>query len=534
MKTNSPIQRIATPIRIFMTTLFILFAAVFVQMCVVEMAPVLWARRPAPAPTAEKELSPAQQRTQRIQHARKEFLPDGTLHLITRIGGPKWRPQYTPDPPTTQEQIYDVNDKLLWDGPIKERPYDYLAWAQYVRRDDFDARDMHRVQTVDPEMSILEFPVATGEKLLEKWRYSPWRDCFVGYSLEGEQLGYLGADGITDSKSQVRPFGPFGSFLAWWPPEAYSPMALWKTKRRLYQIDFDRQKVELIFESADSDIASIQISRWDSYRPERSMATAEDRQMLHCRTRGGAYHVILRDPNQTVTVRVPDEWRQWFGNYYQFAVTEQGLFLRRNWMEYPARPAYAGSEWRTKFLRTTKTWWVELYRISETGALDLVNRYRWTVPGESRSVASAASRDPRSYVQPHVTAFSGLAYDLAWTALRDRAGTSEWWGEGGQLLYELRPRYRVGSWLVMAVMLTLTFLHARSRCRSKAAFVFWLVFVALLNLAGFLVYWALNHTPLIICSTCGKRRGLGQTDCVRCGKPLPVPERGKLDLVFGV
>jgi hypothetical protein len=533
MKTNSPMQRIAVPIRIFMTALLVLFAVVFVQMCIIEIAPVLWTRRPAaPAPTEEKELSPAQQRTQRIRHARKEFLPDGTLHLVTQIGGPKWRPQYTPDPPTTQEQIYDVNDKLLWDGPIKDRPYDYLAWAQGIRSDTFKTRDMHRVQTVDPDMLILEFPVTIGEELLEKWRYNPWHDCFVGYSLTGEQLGYLSTAGTTDSKSQVRPFGPFGSFLAWWPPEAHSPMALWQTKRRLYQINFDRQKIELIFESLDGNIADIRVCRWDSYRPKRSMATAQDRQLLHCRTRDGVYHVIRRDPNQSVTVRVPDEWKQWMGIYCQFAATEQDLFLRRDWTEYPARPAYADSKWRTEYLRATKTWRAELYRVSETGALDLVNAYRWTIPGEDRGYAEY--RDPRSYVQPYVTALSPLAYDLAWAALGRWAGTSEWWREGGQLLYELRPRYRVGGWLVTAMMLTLTFLHARARYTSKAAFVFWLIFVGLLNLTGFLVYWALNHTAVITCSTCAKHRGLGQTDCVRCGAPLPAPEHGKLDLVFGV
>ncbi|UCD51505.1 MAG: hypothetical protein JSW27_02515, partial [Phycisphaerales bacterium] len=64
--------------------------------------------------------------------------------------------------------------------------------------------------------------------------------------------------------------------------------------------------------------------------------------------------------------------------------------------------------------------------------------------------------------------------------------------------------------------------------------VFWLLFVALLNLAGFLVYWALNHTPVVRCSTCGKRRGLRQVSCVRCQAPLPAPEHGKLDLIFGL
>jgi len=534
MKTNHPVQFLGTPARVLMTTLLVLLVVVIVQMSSLEIARVLLSRRLGP-PASDRDLTAEQQRTQRIWRARKEFLPDGTLHLVTRTGGPEYRSQYEPDAADAQVQVYDTSDNVLWDGPTGELPYDYLAWAEYVRRDSFDASELHhRVQTVTSDAKTIEFPVATADELLAKWRYSPWHDCFLGYNLQGERLGYLSAAGATHATSQVQPFGSFARFVSWWPPKAYSPTVLWQTERHIYQINFEKQQVEMVFESASSDIDDLRICRWDSYRPEGSAARPGDRQLLHCQTRDGAYHVILRDPNQSVTVRVPDEWRQWLGNYYQFAVKEQGLFLRRDWTEYPARPAFAGSKWMTEYLRATKNQWVELYRVSETGALDLVNRYSWTVPSENPDVAYVEVRDPRSYVQPYVTAFSGLAYDLAWTALWPWASTSEWWGQGGQLLYELRPGYRVSSWLITTVLLVLTFLHARARCTSKTTLVFWLLFVALLNLAGFLVYWALNHTAVIRCDACGKRRGLGQIDCIRCGAPPPAPEHGKLDLIFGL
>jgi len=535
MKTNSPIQSIATPARVVMTTLLVLFAVAVVQMSLMEISRVLWARFPArPASTTEQELTSEQQRIQRIRNARKEFLPDGTLHLVAPIGRPRYKAFYEPDSPATQVQVYDANDHLLWDGQGKESPYHYLAWAEDLRGDSFQDSRLNSMRAPSPDSArALEFPVATADELLEIWRYLPRRDCFVGYSLAGEKLGYLSAAGMTQAKSQARPFGAFASLLGWWPPEAYGPTVLWHTKRRIYQIDFEQQQVDVIFESPDSDITDLRITRWEAYRPERSAVSPDDRPLLHCQTRDSAHHVVLRDPNQSVTVRVPDEWKKWFSNYYQFAAMKQGLFLRRDWTEYPARPAFAGSEWMTEYLSTTKSQWVELYRVSETGALDLVNRYSWIVPGQSRNAAYVVYRDPRSYVQSYVTAFSGLAYDLAWTTLRDWAGSSEGW-HFGQFLYEIRPGYRVGGWLVTAVMLTLTFLHARVRCTSKATFVFWLLFVALLNLAGFLVYWALNHTPAIKCPACGKRRGLNQVHCVRCHAPLPTPEHGKLDLVFGL
>jgi len=538
MEAKNPARYIARSAKVFMTTLLIFLAVVIVQLSVVEIARPFWAGRPTPASQqVEEEQTEEERRIQRIQYARKEFLPDGTLHLVTEIGGPRWRPQYTPDPPTAQEQVYDVNDRLLWDGPTKERPYDYLAWAQYTHRDIFTTGRIRQTQIVMPGVSrALEIPLATADELLETWRYHPWSDCFIGYDLEGGKLGYLGAAGMTDSESQTKPFGPFQSFLAWWPPDSYSPTLLWQTERRIYQINFETRQVEPIFESPQSEIASMIINRWDSYRPEYSKATAEDRQLLHCRTRDGTHHVILKDPDQTITVTIPDEWKKWFGNHYEFAATEQGLFMRRTWVEYPARPTHRSSDWWAKFRETTRTQRVELYRVDETGTLDLVNSYRWTLPAEQPVIRY---EDPGSHVKPNVNAFSPLLSDLVWTGLarRYRAGyyeSSEWVREFAQFIEETRPGYRLRHWLVTTVLLVLTFLHGRSRRASKGAFVFWLAFVGLLNLAGFLTYWALNHTPTIKCSACGKHRGLTPTDCVRCSVPLLAPEHGKLDLVCGV
>ena len=76
--------------------------------------------------------------------------------------------------------------------------------------------------------------------------------------------------------------------------------------------------------------------------------------------------------------------------------------------------------------------------------------------------------------------------------------------------------------------------HGWPRRTSWARFVFWLVFTGLLNITGLLTYLALNHTAVIKCLVCGKRRGLTQVECVRCRGQLPVPERGKLDLIFSV
>jgi DNA-directed RNA polymerase subunit RPC12/RpoP len=47
-----------------------------------------------------------------------------------------------------------------------------------------------------------------------------------------------------------------------------------------------------------------------------------------------------------------------------------------------------------------------------------------------------------------------------------------------------------------------------------------------------LTYLALNHTTVIKCPICGRRRGLKRVDCIRCGAKLPAPEQREVDLIF--
>jgi hypothetical protein len=83
-------------------------------------------------------------------------------------------------------------------------------------------------------------------------------------------------------------------------------------------------------------------------------------------------------------------------------------------------------------------------------------------------------------------------------------------------------------------MVVFAFWHGWSRRTSWIRFIFWLVFVGLFNLAGLLTYLALNHTVVIKCPVCGKRRGLQIENCIRCKVKLPVPEKRELDLILSV
>lgn len=538
MDAKNRIHYIARAARVFMATLLVLLLVAIVQAITFEVASLFWTTTPASSTEPKQELTPEQQRTQRIIRAKKEFLPDGTLHLVTQISTSRPQPLYRPSPldtPTGQEQVYDVNDKLLWNGPASERPYNYLSWAQSTRNDGFTSERMrHLQQFADPQ--TLEIPVATTDELLETWRYDPWADCFVGHSLDGGRVGYLSAAGLTDSKADVRPLGRFQSFQVWWPPDSHSPTVLWQTEQCIYEIDFASRQAERILESPQGKIEYVTMHPSYRFRLVGGETMVRTRPLLHGRTSDEVHHLILKEPDQRITVATPPEWQQWYGNHCEFAAAEEGVFLRRTWLEYPAPAARGNPDWWTGFRRTPKNQWVELYRIDETGGLDLVNRYSLSLPGD---LGATRYVEPRSNVKRFVTAISPLLADLFWLPFpagfwQNLYQRSEFAREFIQVAEQMRPHYSVWNWLVTAAMLALTFWHARPRRTSWGRLAFWLVFVALLNLTGFLVYWALNHTATMACSACGKRRGLDRTDCVHCRAALPTPEHGKLDLIFSV
>ena len=95
-----------------------------------------------------------------------------------------------------------------------------------------------------------------------------------------------------------------------------------------------------------------------------------------------------------------------------------------------------------------------------------------------------------------------------------------------------RPGNSVLNWVLSVVMMGFTFWHGWPRRTNLCKLIFWIIFVGTFNLAGLLTYLALNHTTVIKCTTCGKRRGLEKIDCVRCGTVLPIPIQRKTDLIL--
>ncbi len=535
MKLKISLKHIATPTKIFMTVLIVLLAVLMLQGIIIQTERMFSRTKQFSAPAKDKEeLTEEEKRIDRIRSSSKEFLPDGTIHLVHK---PRRTPGRMDEPEI--EQIYDANDNLLWKGTSDKRPYEYLSWANQLRRYGFTREQMKQMQMITPGFSrFIEIPIGSDDKTVQIWRYHPGAQYFKGYDINGEKIGYIGSTGFTNSKSKAKPFGKFRFFTAWCPQNSSNPILLWQTQRRIYQINFERQNVEMIFESTDSDIEieKTSLHAWRDLKPgaEGSSDSKKYRPLLLCVTEDGKHHLILREPERQFSLAVPRS---------SATATKQGIFVHCSGSDALPPKGIANSrelydKWLQERWGKPRNFWVELYKVDNQGGLELLNRYDWTLPPQSESVVRA--RDLRLAVQRYVSQFSPPLYDLIFHLLGVRFWSSAYYYQHRgdffldliRTILDFRPYGGVINRVLSALMMGFAFLHGWPRRTSWAGFVFWLVFVGMFNLAGLLTYLALNNTAVIRCPACGKPRGLARVDCVRCRAELPAPERGKLDLIF--
>ena len=534
MKLQDKFQYIAKPAKVFMAALIILMAVSILQGICIEIEQSYTRKRYSEAKEKqEAELSKEEKRQERIRRSSKEFLPDGTIHLIDRVEHISDRKH--------QEQIYDVNDNLLWEGPSDKKPYEYLSWDRqsHGSREAFSQQDMKRTQAITPGFSrYIEIPVGLDGKIDQIWRYHPGAQYFKGYDIKGKKIGYICSNGFTESKYKVKPLGEFRQFTAWCPVDSYNPILLFQTQKSIYQINFEKKEVELVFESTDSDIRRVYMHAWIDVKSdiEEYADPNKYRPLLHCETTDGKHHLILREPKQQFSFNLQRP---------RFIATKQEIFVRNFGNDMPPPPDINSSkqiivQWMQKLQKKT-TWniWTELYKLHNNGDLELVNRYDYTSSLVSKPMTK--TKDPRPPVHRYVSQLSPGIFDfITYFSARFRS-RSYLYQNRGTLLYdllngvqELQPYKGMINRILSALMMVFVFWHGWPRRTSWAKFVFWLVFTGLFNIAGLLTYLALNHTAVIKCPVCGKRRGLAQVDCVRCQGHLPAPEKGKLDLIFNV
>jgi hypothetical protein len=494
----------------------------------------------------EPKLTEAQKQPKRIAKAGKAFLPDGTLHLFETTHGPM-------DSRTVE--VRDVNYNLLWSGPAGDLPYQHLP-SQVMREPyTFDPKSIQPGGKNAPLLSRrpIIIPVAPAMGTVpEYWRYKPDHRFFIGFDDDDKRMGYLGSNGFAQSRKGVQPFEEPKRMASWCPENSYSPILLWQTIRRLYRVDFGNRTLDIIFDAGDQQIDKVLLHNWPGVIMHHRSETDSTypRPVLYVRTKDGLHHIMLRDPNERLTVKTPEEWGSAFGT---ITATKNKVFLRHTGREgnRDRNDRSNGEQWPEKYGYKPYKKWLELYEIDAKGNLKLVNRFEWTDFRQRRD--RVLSQEWKGFVNRrrktlrYTKAVSPPFYDLTCPALYEKTGDSYYSEKVTEFLilhlvnadpyfgYEDKQHYFPGSplnWILSLLMACGALLHAWPRRTSRANLVFWLILVGLFNLAGLLTYLALNHTPVIKCPACGKRRGLESLDCVRCGAELPWPEPTGDELIF--
>jgi hypothetical protein len=460
------------------------------------------------------------------------FLADGTVCLV--------RQSQERDPNTDKPliEIYDANNILTAKTVYFALPV--LTYA-YPLGFQYDRQNMSfRFSTKLQFSSTLDVPVIHDQSVAEIWRYNLDQQQFTGYDASGRKLGHFGKLGLQDKPVKDNALGIFQGFQAGMPKSRQSPVVFWLTQRQLYEIDFSTRQIKCWVDSP-SPIISLSLLNMPSFEDRWTRNIADPnayRPLIACGTESRMQTLILYNTKKVIRVTEPQEWQQWTSNHTRYTATTDQLFVHRQWINYPEsnETLYQDTadyqQWLDTYQNTCKEHCAALYRIDMQGQLTLVSKTSWTesIPQSNIHVIFSIQgwSLPRalSAVSPGLYCITPLLRTY-WLELNAKGHQ-----QGGFLLLSVMPHALPDLLIASSLCVLLTWLHIRSREPSKLRILSWLMFVLCFNLAGLLTYLALNHTPLICCSVCQKKRGLIADACARCHAPLAQPEHTRPHLLL--
>ena len=524
--------------RIFMVTLLLLLGLFTIQNIILELWPLFSFNDHSMSQTRLTPSAPVSEtvaRQQRISSSSRLFLPDGTIHLAYRTN----KPSVVLEPENEQTQIYDINDNLIWQGSGDKLPEKYLKWPATPRQFSNTYYTLRSRNNIFPDSRrTIVVPVQQGKDVESLWRYENSGRYFTGFDMNGKRIGYFGSAGFAKEKSQIKPFEEPERFMSWIPLQGGGPIMLWQSKHSIYQIDFGKQIVDLLFQSPDKRINGTEIQNWMELAPAGDVnpESQKSRPMIFCTTEDGALFLVFRNPSETIKINVPDDIKT---RIIQVTATQEKIYVSAldSGMNPPKelfQNPKALSKWIGERNKEPIKRAEELYEVSSNGDLTLMKRFEWTSP-PGRLYFTA---NPREIHQKFLSIFSPALYDpiVSYLIRLHRKSLAINDRDFYIFLVEIlkfTPGYDSYNYLLSLLMAGIVFIHAMPRRKSMVGFIAWVVFAALFNVVGLLVYLALNYTPTVRCHGCNKRRGLETPLCSRCGADLPIPAADKLNIIAG-
>jgi len=448
--------------------------------------------------------------------ARKVVSSDGRIYLRHVTRGRYGMPGYVLADGTEQLEVRDSAGTVVYSGEAKGHLWRDVGWAQDVGRIGWRNRlqTLFAIKVEFPTAIVIPVRIREHPSSAERWRYEPEAGVFAGYDRQGRPLGYLGADGSAPSVDQTWSFGQVLMADLWTPTDRLNPILIWLTDRGLFLIDVEERSVQ-------------QLATESALFVHLSSSLLLNRPLVHVGVDEDTHRLLLPESPEEIVVRTPEAWRD---QTLSFAIAGENLLLKREHRDRLPRPDFtdrkAVKKWRETTLRRTRRPWLEVYRVGPAGELALTDRFEWAVRPRPfpKYLKRLAAR------QTAIRSVSPAMYRRLWA-----------WSESRQspdpsmrritmsIAREVTPFRLLPNYLLASVFAALAAWHGWARRTSWVAFIAWVVFVFVFNLPGLLTYLALNHTPVIRCAACGKKRGLARADCRACGAPLPTPESKTCD-----
>ena len=513
MSRQELLKKINHCCRVFMITLLLLVALIFIQSCIVEASGFFFIRKAFSYREPQSQTKPLD-RQKRIERSLRMFLPDGTVHLA-----------YTEYqlPENLRARIYDLNDNLLWQGKEEELPEKYLKWPGNSSHHlhTYTLRSRHAIYP-DPRRSII-VPVPRGKEIQSLWRYEDSGGYFAGFELDGNRIGFFGSAGFTSEKSRIKPLELPKSLITWIPLQGGGPIMLWQTEHKIYQIDFGKQVVDLLLQLPDKKIRTMEVQGWMELGPdsENFIVSEEYRPMILCYTEENTVLTILRDPAEVIRIKMPEDSK---ARISSVTATRKKIYMRTfDFGLKPPKEIARNSKAYSKWIRDRRKKPIEhaeeLYQVDSDGQITFINRFEWTRQPIQRGV------DRREQIRKLLSKTSPAFYDILVGFFIKFFRRSLIYNQDFYQLFhtllQFAPSYNPFSYLLSMLVAGIVFFHAWPRRTSLASLIAWIIFAASFSIAGLLVYLALNYTPTIQCPKCNKRRGLNRPQCPRCGGDLP-------------
>ena len=527
MHTHKYLAHTATPLKTFCVLLVLMFLLGIGQLIIIQ---IHWEFSRAHGTPAQPAVEQNEQEKQQwdIHNSQKAFTPDGTVYLVN---------DNMTDPSGFNKKkiiVKDQHSKILFEGKEEDNPYLFIQW--YPKKTDryrhylnIDQRHLNELNLIGGNFSrhYVVPMVDIHNRRIGHWFFDTNKRIFKYYTVSGQQLGYLGTNGYTENQSNAIGFMDCQKMINWVRPNSFDPIMIYQDQHSVYQIDFQNKQVNTLVKTEKDPIRHMVLTNWQEtevydYRPALTILTNSNKLYLH-----------LKRPEQTIETQLPSDF---YTRMARFAADNNTIFARLE--DYPEAPKTNDWNvfvtWYRENRNKAKEHRVRLFEVDRMESFTEKSSFVWIEPARHpnivhRTLPDTASRLANSLSSPVPM---WLTRHLLKTG-NYRQGPV-WSRETMQFVRGYSTFKTPINLCVMTVCAIITFLHGWPRRTHIARLTFWIVFVFLFNLPGLLTYLALNHTPIVHCENCNKKRGLMQDVCCRCGTTLPLPKRKETDLVMPI